>query len=126
MNTPFQWTKQVASHFGGTRNPLIVSWPARIKDKGGLRNQFVHTIDVTPTLYQITGITPPSVLNGIPQKPIEGTSFAYTFDDAKAKGRRATQYFEMVCNRGLYHNGWMASATSFVPWEPNRGAFDPD
>jgi arylsulfatase len=126
MDTPFQWTKQVASHFGGTRNPMIISWPARIKDRGGLRSQFVHTIDVVPTLYELTGITPPSVLNGVPQKPIEGISIAYTFDDAGARGRRVTQYFEMVCNRGIYHNGWMASAISFEPWNPNRAGFDVD
>ncbi|MHC5541962.1 arylsulfatase, partial [Singulisphaera rosea] len=126
MNTPFQWTKQVASHFGGTRNPLIVSWPSRIKDKGGLRSQFTHVIDVVPTIYEVCGITPPTVLNGVPQKPIEGTGFAYTFDDAKARGRKTTQYFEMACNRGLYHEGWMASSRAFVPWQPTHGAFDPD
>jgi arylsulfatase len=126
MDTPFQWTKQVASHFGGTRNPMIVSWPARIKDKGGLRDQFLHVIDITPTLYEVIGITPPTDLNGIQQKPIEGISFAYTFDDAKAKGRRPTQYFEMACARGIYHNGWMASAISFPPWQPIRTGFDPD
>jgi arylsulfatase len=126
MDTPFQWTKQVASHFGGTRNPMIVSWPARIKDRGGLRQQFHHVIDVTPTLYEAIGITPPTELNGVQQKPIEGTSFAYTFGDAKAKGRRVTQYFEMFVNRGIYHNGWMASTISFPPWEPNRKGFDPD
>src|SRR5207247_7748431 len=75
MDTPFQWTKQVASHFGGTRNPMIVSWPARIKDRGGLRSQFTHVIDIVPTLYDMIGITPPTVLNGVPQKPLEGTSF---------------------------------------------------
>jgi arylsulfatase len=126
MDTPFQWTKQIASHFGGTRNPMIVSWPARIKDRGGLRSQFVHTIDVVPTLYELIGITPPTELNGAPQKPIEGISFAYTFDDARAKGRRTTQYFEMGCCRGLYHDGWMASAISFVPWNPTRTGFDID
>jgi arylsulfatase A-like enzyme len=111
MDTPFQWTKQVASHFGGTRNPMIVSWSARIKDKGGLRSQFVHVIDVVPTLYEVIGITPPTELNGTPQKPIEGISFAYTFDDAKAKERHTTQYFELGSNRGLYHDGWMASVS---------------
>ena len=126
MDTPFQWTKQVASHFGGTRNPMIVSWPARIKDKGGLRQQFHHVIDVAPTLYEACGITAPRELNGVPQKPIEGTSFAYTFGDAKAKGRRPTQYFELLCNRGIYHNGWMASSLSFPPWQPIRTGFDPD
>ncbi|MDI9238258.1 arylsulfatase [Lysobacter sp. LF1] len=120
MNTPFQWTKQVASHFGGTRNPMIISWPQRIKDKAGLRDQFIHTIDIVPTLYEACGVTAPRELNGVPQKPIEGISFAFTFEDAKAPSRRRTQYFELGCNRGLYHDGWMASAPSFVPWEPNR------
>jgi arylsulfatase A-like enzyme len=126
MDTPFQWTKQVASHFGGTRNPMIISWPARIKDRGSLRDQFLHVIDIVPTLYEVIGITPPLELNGVPQKPIEGISFAYTFDDAKAKGRRATQYFEMGSARGLYHDGWMASAIAFAPWQPVRKGFDPD
>jgi arylsulfatase len=126
MDTPFQWTKQVASHFGGTRNPMIVSWPARIKDKGGLRSQFMHVIDIVPTLYEAIGITPPTELNGVPQKPIEGISFGYTFDDARAKGRHTTQYFELAANRGIYHDGWMASAISFPPWQPNRTGFDVD
>jgi arylsulfatase A-like enzyme len=126
MDTPFQWTKQVASHFGGTRNPMIVSWPAGIKDRGGLRQQFMHVIDVVPTLYEVIGITPPIELNGTPQKPIEGTSFAYTLDDAQAKERHTTQYFELGANRGLYHDGWMASALSFPPWQPVRTGFDPD
>ncbi|WP_448700968.1 arylsulfatase [Mucilaginibacter sp. AW1-3] len=128
MDAPLQWTKQVASHFGGTRNPLIIDWPAGIKDKGGLRSQFLHVIDIVPTLYEITGVTPPVELNGVVQKPIEGISFAYTFnaDSAKAKGRRTTQYFELGVNRGIYHDGWMASALSFAPWVPNRTGFDPD
>jgi arylsulfatase len=126
MDTPFQWTKQIASHFGGTRNPMIVSWPDRIKDRGGLRQQFMHVIDVVPTLYEVIGITPPTELNGVPQKPIEGISFAYTFDDAQAKERHTTQYFELGANRGLYHDGWMASALSFPPWQPVRTGFDPD
>src|SRR3954468_2938709 len=125
MDTPFQWTKQVASHFGGTRNPMIISWPARIKDKGGVRSQFMHVIDVVPTLYELTGVTAPQVLNGVTQKPIEGISFAYTFGDPKAKGRRTTQYFEMGTNRGLYHDGWMASAISAAPWTAVRDV-DPD
>lgn len=125
MNTPFPWTKQVASHLGGTRNPMIISWPARIKDRGGLRDQFLHVIDLVPTLYDAIGITPPDVLNGIPQKPIEGTSFLKTFTETKAPESRQTQYFEMLVNRGIYHNGWMASSRSFVPWAPVRGEFDP-
>lgn len=125
MDTPFQWTKQVASHFGGTRNPMIVSWPAKIKDRGGLRSQFMHVIDIVPTLYEVIGITPPIELNGIAQKAIEGVSFAYTFDDAKAKERHTLQYFEMGVNRGLYHDGWMASAISVAPWSTVRDV-DPD
>ncbi len=120
MNAPFQWTKQVASHFGGTRNPLIISWPKRIRDGGGLRDQFTHVIDLVPTLYELCGVTAPHELNGVPQKPIEGLSFAATLEDAKAPSVRRTQYFELACNRGLYHDGWMASSPSFVPWEPNR------
>lgn len=126
MNTPFQWTKQVASHFGGTRNPMVVSWPTRIKDQGGLRDQFLHVIDIVPTIYEVCGITAPSVLNGIPQKPIEGLSFAASFADAKAESKRRTQYFELAVNRGIYHDGWMASSPSFVPWNPNREGFDLD
>ncbi len=126
MNAPFQWTKQVASHFGGTRNPMIVSWPDRIADKGALRTQFLHTIDIVPTIYEACGIHPPSVLNGIQQKPIEGMSFAFTFTDGEAPSKRKTQYFELGCNRGLYHEEWMASAPSFVPWDPNRQEWDPD
>lgn len=125
MCTPFQWTKQVASHFGGTRNPMIISWPAKIKDKGGLRTQFLHTIDIVPTLYEAIGITPPTSLFGIEQKPIEGVSFLKTFTDKGASETRPTQYFEMFVNRGLYHDGWMASSRSFVPWNPVRGEFDP-
>lgn len=128
MNTPFQWTKQVASHFGGTRNPMIIDWPARITDKGGLRNQFMHVIDIVPTIYEVTGITAPTSLNGVEQKPIEGTSIAYTFpkDSVNARGRHEVQYFELGVNRGIYDHGWMASALSFEPWNPNRPSFDPD
>ncbi|MBX7075376.1 MAG: arylsulfatase [Pirellulales bacterium] len=125
MNTPFQWTKQVASHFGGTRNPLIISWPAKIKDHGGVRSQFLHAIDIVPTLYEAIGITPPKMLNGIEQKPIEGVSFLATFTDKDAPATRTTQYFELLVNRGIYHDGWMASSRSFVPWTPVRGEFDP-
>jgi hypothetical protein len=126
MDTPLQWTKQVASHFGGTRNPMILSWPARIKDRGGLRDQFQHVIDIVPTLYQVIGITPPTQLNGVEQKPIEGISFADTFDNTNAKGHRTTQYFEMGVSRGLYHDGWMVSALAFAPWQPVHTGFDPD
>ena len=126
MNTPFQWTKQVASHFGGTRNPMVISWPAKIKDRGGLRQQFTHVIDIVPTIYELIGITTPMSLNGTQQKPIEGISFAYAINEANAKERHTTQYFELGVNRGLYHNGWMASALSFSPWNPNRANFDID
>jgi len=125
MNTPFQWTKQVASHFGGTRNPMVISWPARIKEKGGVRSQFLHVIDIVPTLYEAAGITPPESLNGVAQKPIEGASFFKTFVDGGAAETRKTQYFELLVNRGIYHEGWMASSRSFVPWVPVRGEFDP-
>ncbi|MGX5819661.1 arylsulfatase [Chitinophaga lutea] len=126
MDAPFQWTKQIASHFGGTRNPLIIDWPAGIRNKGGLRSQFTHVIDIVPTIYDVTGITAPVSLNGIEQKPIEGISFAYTFDSAQAKPRHNTQYFELGVNRGLYDNGWMLSAMSFEPWAATRERFDPD
>ncbi len=125
MSTPFQWTKQVASHLGGTRNPMIVSWPAKIKDKGEIRSQFLHVIDIVPTLYEAIGITPPTTLNGIEQRPIEGASFLKSFTDKNAPETRKTQYFEIFVNRGIYHDGWMASSHSFAPWDPNRGDFDP-
>jgi arylsulfatase len=94
MDAPMQWTKQVASHFGGSRNGMVISWPARIKDKGGLRSQFSHVIDIVPTIYEAAKITPPEVLDGVRQKPIEGVSLVYTFDDANAPTRHGTQYFE--------------------------------
>lgn len=117
MNTPFQWTKQVASHFGGTRNPLVVSWPRRIRDAGGLRSQFSHVIDIVPTILEAVGLPAPAVVNGVPQQPMHGTSLLYTFDDAEAPGRHRTQYFEVFGNRAIYHDGWMASAfRGRVPW----------
>jgi arylsulfatase len=126
MCTPFQWTKQIASHLGGVRNPLAVSWPARIKDKGGVRAQFHHVIDVAPTVYEAVGIPFPNVLNGVPQKPLDGISMAYTFDDAKAPGRRRSQYFEMFINRGIYHDGWWAASRTGIPWESESKEIDPD
>lgn len=125
-DTPFQWTKQIASHFGGTRNPMIVSWPREVKDAGGLRFQFHHVIDVLPTLLEVCGIGEPTMVNGVPQKPIEGVSLAYTFDEeaADAPSRRTTQYFEMFGNRALYHEGWIASCRhGRLPWI-NFGSFD--
>jgi len=118
MDTPFQWTKQVASHFGGTRNGLVISWPARIKDKGGIRTQFHHAIDIAPTILDACGIQFPAVLNGVPQKPVEGVSMVYSFDDAKAPSKRRTQYFEMFANRAIYNDGWVATTTPPVtPWD---------
>jgi len=125
MNTPFQWTKQVASHFGGTRNPLIVSWPAKIKEQRGLRAQFHHVIDIAPTILEAAGIEFPAAVNGIEQKPIEGVSMVYTFADAKAKDQRRAQVFEMFVNRGMYEDGWFAASKSFEPWNPVRSQFDP-
>ena len=117
MNAPFQWTKQVASHFGGTRNPLVVHWPKGIKAKGEIRDQFHHVIDVVPTILEACKIPEPKVVNGIAQKPIEGVSMLYSFDDAKAKGTRTTQYFEMATNRAIYHDGWVACSQYGYPWE---------
>ena len=128
MNTPFQWAKQVASHFGGVRNGLVISWPKRIKDKGGLRTQFHHVIDVAPTILEAAGIQEPAMLNGVAQKPIEGVGLAYSFDDAKAPGHRTTQYFEMGGNRAIYHDGWVAATTpKREPWVTLvEAAPDPD
>jgi len=119
FDTPFKWTKQVASHFGGTRQGMVISWPDRIKDAGGIRSQFHHFIDIVPTILEAAGIQPPEMVNGIPQKPIEGVSMAYTFDEAnvKAPSTHTTQYFELGCNRGIYHDGWYACTTPFAaPW----------
>ena len=117
MNAPFQWTKQVASHFGGTRNPMVVHWPAGIKAKGEIRNQFHHVIDVVPTILEACKIPEPKFVNGIAQKPIEGVSMAYSFEDANAKDRRTTQYFELAANRAIYHDGWVACSKYGLPWE---------
>ena len=123
MDAPMQWTKQVASHFGGSRNGMVISWPARIKDKGGLRQQFCHVIDIVPTIYEAVKITPPSSLNGTPQKPLDGASLVYTFDDAKVSTRHTTQYFELVGNRAIYKDGWMACTTPLrLPWVTVAGS----
>ena len=126
MNTPFQWTKQIASHLGGVRNPLAVSWPAKIKDKGGVRGQFHHVIDVAPTIYEAVGIEFPEIMNGVEQKPIEGVSMVYSFDDANAPSQRRTQYFEMFINRAIYNDGWWAASRVNIPWEGNAKPADPD
>src|SRR5208282_2841701 len=117
FDTPFKWTKQVASHFGGTRQGLAVSWPGHITDVGGIRTQFSHVIDIVPTILEAAGVKAPDLVNGIPQKPIEGVSMMYTFDkaNADAPSKHDTQYFEMVGNRAIYHDGWVAATTPPVP-----------
>jgi len=116
MNTPYQWTKQVASHFGGTRNGTIVHWPKGIKGKGEVRSQFHHVIDVAPTILEAAGLPAPQFVNGVQQHPIEGVSMAYSFNDPKAAERHETQYFEMFGNRGIYHKGWTAVTRHKTPW----------
>jgi arylsulfatase A-like enzyme len=128
MDTPYQWTKQVASHWGGVRNGTIVRWPTGIKAKGELRNQFSHVIDVAPTVLEAASIPAPTFVNGIQQAPLEGISMAYTFEDAEAADRHTTQYFEMFVNRGIYHQGWTAVTRHSIPWvmQPQLPAFDDD
>ncbi|MGH3446838.1 MAG: sulfatase-like hydrolase/transferase, partial [Nocardioidaceae bacterium] len=129
MNTPYQWTKQVASHYGGTRDGMVVRWGNRIADPGNIRHQWHHVIDVLPTILEAAGVPEPSTLAGVEQMPIEGTGFAYTFDDATAAERHTTQYFEMCGNRGIYHEGWTAVTRHGKPWEmvpEGLPAFDDD
>ena len=116
MNTPYQWTKQVASHWGGTRNGTIISWPKGIKGTGEMRSQFHHVIDVGPTLLEAAGVPQPMFVDGVQQQPIEGVSMLYSFNDAKAAERHETQYFEMFGNRGIYHKGWTAVTRHKTPW----------
>jgi arylsulfatase A-like enzyme len=116
MCAPYQWTKQIASHWGGTRNGTIVHWPDGIKSSGEIRSQFSHVIDVAPTVLEAAGIPHPTFVNGVQQEPIHGVSMAYSFDDAGAEERRRTQYFEMFCNRGIYHQGWTAVTQHGTPW----------
>ena len=116
MDTPYQWTKQVASHFGGTRNGTIVHWPKGIKAKGEVRSQFHHVIDVAPTILEAAGLPQPMLVNGVQQHPIEGVSMLYSFNDAKAPDQHETQYFEMFGNRGIYHKGWTAVTHHKTPW----------
>jgi arylsulfatase len=134
-NTPFQWGKQVASHLGGTRNATVVSWPDRIKDAGGLRSQFTHVIDVGPTILEAAGIPEPKVVDGTEQKPMEGTSFLHTFEDANAPERHTVQYFEAVGNRAIYKDGWWAACKlDRIPWDLSPpamaklapGTYDPE
>jgi len=121
-DTPFSWTKQVASNFGGTRNGMVVHWPARIKAKGEVRSQFHHVIDVAPTVLEVASLPEPKSVNGTVQAPIEGVSMAYTFDDAKAVGRHTVQYFEMFGNRAVYADGWFAGTIHKEPWRTRSRA----
>jgi arylsulfatase len=119
MCAPFQWTKQVASHFGGTRNGLVISWPKRIRQTGEVRSQFCSVIDIAPTILEAAGVQAPSMINGVKQTPIEGKSLVYSFNDGNAATHHPTQYFEMIGNRGVYDNGWVACTTPRrLPWQP--------
>jgi len=115
-DTPFQWTKQVASHFGGTRNGMVMRWPKRIKAKGEVRSQFSHVVDVAPTVLEAAGVPQPKVVNGVAQRPMDGVSMLYTIDDSQAKERHTTQYFEMFGNRAIYKDGWVACTRHSIPW----------
>lgn len=117
FDSPFSWTKQVCSDFGGTRNGMVIHWPQGIKEKGGLRTQFGHVIDIAPTILEAASLPEPKVVNGTPQTPIEGVSMLYTFDDADAKDRHVTQYFEIFGNRAIYHDGWLARTIHRAPWQ---------
>ena len=121
-DTPFTWTKQVAANYGGTRNGMVVHWPRRIKARGEVRSQWHHVIDIAPTILEAAGLPEPKTVNGTPQTPIEGVSLVYTFDDAKAKSRHTTQYFEIFGNRAIYHDGWLAGTVHRAPWDPKPRA----
>jgi arylsulfatase len=126
MDTPFQWTKQVASHFGGTRNGLVISWPKSIKAKGEIRTQFHHVIDLMPTILKAVGLPAPTSINGVAQSPIEGVDMSYTFENASAPSTRRTQYFEMLGNRAIYSDGWVAATTPpEAPWVGLTKPLDP-
>src|SRR5260370_22107727 len=116
LDTPYQWTREVASHFGGTRDGKVVHWPKGVQAKGQLRTQFHHVIDVAPTILELAGLPQPTFVNGVQQHPIEGVSMAYSFNDANAAERHETQYFEMFGNRGIYHKGWTAVTRHRTPW----------
>ncbi|AQA25231.1 sulfatase family protein [Rhodococcus sp. MTM3W5.2] len=117
MCTPYQWTKQVASHYGGTRNGTIMHWPGGIDAKGEIRTQWHHVIDVAPTILELAGLAQPHTVNGVTQVPMHGTSFAYSFNDSEADERHKTQYFELMGNRGIYHDGWTAVTKHRTPWD---------
>ncbi|MFP5259314.1 MAG: arylsulfatase, partial [Acidobacteriota bacterium] len=128
FDTPFPWTKQIASHLGGIRQGMAISWPSRIKDKGGIRQQFHHVIDIVPTILEATGVKQPKTVDGIKQSPIEGVSMAYTFDakNAKAPSTHKIQYFEMFGDRAIYNEGWLASTKVMrPPWDVMSPAKDP-
>ncbi len=116
MDAPYQWTKQIASHWGGTRNGTIVHWPAGIRSRGEIRTQFHHVIDIAATVLDAAGLAEPTTVHGVEQMPLHGVSMTYSFDDASAAERRTTQYFEMFCNRGIYHEGWTAVTRHSIPW----------
>jgi arylsulfatase len=120
MNTPYQWSKAIASHWGGTRTGMLVRWAKGFKAKAEKRAQFHHLIDIAPTILEAAGLPAPDFVNGIQQKPLEGVSMAYLFDDANAADRHRTQYFEVVCNRGIYHDGWSAVTRHGIPWPDPR------
>jgi arylsulfatase len=127
LDTPFQWTKQMASDHGGTKVGMAISWPKGIQAKGELRTQFHHVIDVAPTILEAAGLPEPTMVNGVKQRPMDGVSMIYSFDDARAQDRRITQYFEMFGNRAIYHDGWFARTTHKAPWEGKpRRALDDD
>lgn len=129
MDTPYQWTKQVASHFGGTRNGAIVNWPRGFESAGGIRSQFAHVIDVAPTILDVAGISEPTYVHGVQQIPMQGVSMRYSFDGEDAPDRHETQYFEMFGNRGIYHRGWTAVTRHKTPWVlvgEQTPAFDDD
>jgi len=117
MNTPYQWTKQVASHYGGTRDGLIMRWGSGIRARGEIRHQWHHVIDIAPTIFEASGVPHPVSVNGVTQQPIEGVSMVYTFDAPDAADRRRTQYFEMCGNRSIYHEGWTAVTRHGIPWQ---------
>jgi arylsulfatase len=127
MDTPYQWTKQIASHWGGTRNGTIVHWPTGFAARGEVRSQFHHVIDIAATVLDAAGLPEPRSVNGVEQVPLHGISMAYTYEDADAEDRRTTQYFEMFCNRGIYHEGWTAVTRHSIPWMATEmPAFDAD